>query len=947
MRFLPTLAAIWDLRRHPRRRVRIALWVGLLCVAGLLLAPGWFRLPLLYAWYGVNGGLALISAAWGAAHPRAVLRHGRVTLRWAFWLTLILAPFFYSLYSAQMTEQGVSLSLLYIALGTLALFGGFFLTYCLIGLLGQCVAAFVSRELPEGDDRPTREGLAAWWLCIAGGFLGLALSNLFLTLRPINVFIGLTLGLPLYTLMVCTLARTPTADPETRLRALLGRISRQLSLSRLRPGRIVDLRGAALGLFWALIVLVLSEGGLLTLPQGVGLITLVQLYNIEPGLSFWLDPEENAVQTQRERIILLNFDSEARRKALTEQPGGKEQSEAAIQAALIDKLKSWGAACVVLPFPPWEGKDNGDFRTPDAAEPTLKDAQRSHADLPLLIKAMRKAGNVVLAVPTHYTLDPKFPGDLPQDERSLFPDAKGIGGPVRGVGLADLDGFGTPQLPAIRVGKDWTGVISPRSYPAAPISIAALVEGVAPTVHLDPKRPSEVEIAETRLPMVILGQVLVDFHSDQYGQDFRHIDVSSVLNSKLQYVRPPTRPVLSLLGRRRRILQTKKKTQGNQSAQDNQGARAGWTSPARFFRGKIVVLDTLTPQVRDTPVGVKPLLEVLAYAAATLLAGHAPHPVSPFFFVPTVLLLGMLAGHLSLRRTPIDAGWRVAATGILLFVVSLVLFLRSGARLWFDPTTPALAMLAAYLQVTQFAFSQERHERERNRDLLQRFVAPQVVDELLDNPEGKLGLGGSRQRLCVLFADGRNFTPFTERHSPEEVIEVINSYMTALIDTLYLYEGILDKYTGDGLLALFRVKSPREDVTRAVQGALAMRDAALQVSRQRQAQGLEPLQMGFALHYGEAVVGLVGNPRRFEYTALGHTVVVCARLQTLAGGGELVVSEAVAEVVGDAFPFEPGEPVHVKGIGQPIRPYRIPPPPQALPEPALPGEAVVHRIYRQ
>lgn len=935
MRLLPTLTTIWDLRRHPSRRVRAALWVGLFCVVGLLTAPHWFRQPLLYAWYGVNGALALICLGWGIAHPRAVLRHRRITRRWAFWLTLIQMPLLYSFLSSVVAEIGFSLSLLYTLLGTLLNLLVFYLFYCLLGFLGQCTTAFFTRGWGDRADAAAREGLAAWWLCYVIGFLGLALSNLFNSLHPVSLFFGLSLGLPLYTWAVCTVAGSPQTDLETALRGRLGRLGRWLSVVRLPRGRVTDLRGTALGLFWATIVLVLSESGMLALPQGVGLVTLVQLYNIEPGITAALNTQDDAVQETRDRIVLLDFDPAARRAALT------DRSEAAVQANLIDLLHRWGAACIVLPYPPWEGGESGGLRTPDAAEPTRRNMQRSRADLPRLLTAMRRAGSVVLALPTRFMLSSRlfgfhperFPESLPPDERALFGN-RGAALPERAIGRADLTQFGTSQLPALRTGIDWSGFELPSAYPPVPIVIAAMLNGAAPTIRRNPAHPSDVEIAGVRMPLAILGKVLIDFHSDRFGQDFRRVDVSSVLNRDAQYVRPLTRPLLSLLGYRRAYRHSKKSV-----------TEEAWIAPDRFFRGKVVFLDTLTPQLHDTPVGLKPGQEVLAYATATLLAGQAPRPVSSTFFVPLLLLLGMLAGHLSLRRPPVDAGWRIAALAGLLFALSLALFLFSGARLWLDPTSPALAMVAAYLQVTQFAFAQERHERERNRDLLQRFVAPQVVEELLDDPEGKLGLGGSRRRLCVLFADVRGFTPFTEGHSPEEVIEVMNSYLTALTDALYLYEGILDKYTGDGLLALFPVGNEasdiQKDVTRAVQGALAMRDAAIEVSRQRVAQGLQPLNMGFALHYGEAVVGLVGNLRRFEYTALGYTVVVCARLQTLAGGEELVVSEAVAEIVQSEFPFEPGEPVHVKGIAQPIRPYRIAPPPHTLLPPDLPQEAVV------
>ena len=194
----------------------------------------------------------------------------------------------------------------------------------------------------------------------------------------------------------------------------------------------------------------------------------------------------------------------------------------------------------------------------------------------------------------------------------------------------------------------------------------------------------------------------------------------------------------------------------------------------------------------------------------------------------------------------------------------------------------------------------------------------------------------------MLFADVRNFSHFAETHTPEQVIEAINSYMTALPHALHDHRGLLDKYTGDGLMALFR---PQEDtdrpaslpggnhadtagnrvlVARAVSAALAMRDAAQMLSRQRAGEGKNPLEIGIGLHFGEAVCGLVGNPvHQINYTALGHTVVVSARLQATAGGGEVVVSEDVYQAVADLFTVEARAPVSVKGVSAPVRPYHV------------------------
>jgi adenylate cyclase len=254
-------------------------------------------------------------------------------------------------------------------------------------------------------------------------------------------------------------------------------------------------------------------------------------------------------------------------------------------------------------------------------------------------------------------------------------------------------------------------------------------------------------------------------------------------------------------------------------------------------------------------------------------------------------------------------------------MISLGLFIVGG--IWLDPVLPLGTALITLPVVTQLSFAQERNERRRTRALFQRFVASDQLDNWLAMPEDALALGGKRQTVCVVFADARNFTHFAELNEADKVIEVINAYMSGLTEALHRHGGVLDKYTGDGLMAWFPVKeSPFDDLKNAVEAALAMRDAAIEIARELPLA--EQLEIGFGLHYGDAVVGLVGSEKlQINWTAMGRTVVVSARLQTIAGGGEVVISERLYEATAGAFAVVEGEPVMVKGLSAPVRPFRV------------------------
>ncbi|WP_394794544.1 adenylate/guanylate cyclase domain-containing protein [Armatimonas sp.] len=348
-----------------------------------------------------------------------------------------------------------------------------------------------------------------------------------------------------------------------------------------------------------------------------------------------------------------------------------------------------------------------------------------------------------------------------------------------------------------------------------------------------------------------------------------------------------------------------------------------WQTPQKFFADKLIFIEALTPRYHATPAGLRGEMEIQAQATATLMQesffGTLP------FEIMALLILGLaaLVGHLCVGRAPLESLWRIALP--ILGVGGACFGLTAFGSLRADPVLPVFAGLLAFLIVTQFTFAVERDDRARNRSVLRRFLPPQIIEQMVDDPETKLGLGGKRRAVVVIFVDVRGFSHFAEKRTPEEVVATMNRYLAAMTDALNAHEGILDKYTGDGLMALFPVDNEAKDVLRAVQATQAMAQAAHQVAQTMRAEGGDELAVGMGLHYGEAVVGLVGHPtRQVNYTALGHTVVVAARLQSLAEGGEIILSEAVYKALPpDSITSEAGESVTVKGVTEPVPIYRL------------------------
>lgn len=213
-------------------------------------------------------------------------------------------------------------------------------------------------------------------------------------------------------------------------------------------------------------------------------------------------------------------------------------------------------------------------------------------------------------------------------------------------------------------------------------------------------------------------------------------------------------------------------------------------------------------------------------------------------------------------------------------------------------------------------------ETERMRRLFARYTSDAVVEEILRN--GDVVLTGEKRVVTVLFADIRNFTSFAETQPPEEVLRLLNEVLGRLADAVLEWGGTLDKYLGDGLMAVWGAPVKHDDdVSAAVSAALRMH-SELRLLNQQQPGGPQ-FELGIGLNTGPVLAGSLGNTRRTEYTCIGDTVNVASRLCSLAGPGEILVGEGTATALAHVAPLEPLSPVRVKGKQQPVPLFRVTP----------------------
>ncbi|HJS19295.1 MAG TPA: adenylate/guanylate cyclase domain-containing protein [Anaerolineales bacterium] len=214
----------------------------------------------------------------------------------------------------------------------------------------------------------------------------------------------------------------------------------------------------------------------------------------------------------------------------------------------------------------------------------------------------------------------------------------------------------------------------------------------------------------------------------------------------------------------------------------------------------------------------------------------------------------------------------------------------------------------------------ERKKLEAQRSLLQRMVSPAVLDQI-DPKSWQVG-SSKKVDITILFADIRGFTAYSEKHTPEELVEVLNRYLAAAAEAVLANEGTVDKFLGDAVMAWFNAPLPQPDHTlRAVKSALAIREAvsALHVELAEEAH----LDFGVGIHYGEAVLGWIGTEKRLEYTAISDSVNTCKRIQENAARNQILITRDAFERVRDQIEARPFLPMTVKGKTQPLEAYEV------------------------
>ncbi|MDD4843843.1 MAG: adenylate/guanylate cyclase domain-containing protein [Anaerotignum sp.] len=354
---------------------------------------------------------------------------------------------------------------------------------------------------------------------------------------------------------------------------------------------------------------------------------------------------------------------------------------------------------------------------------------------------------------------------------------------------------------------------------------------------------------------------------------------------------------------------------------------AGEVSPD-YFAGKIVLIGPYAAGLQDSyPTAMEHAqnmygVEIQANAIEIMMAGTYKTEISDSIQLVVLFLFSLLCllWFWNRKLLPATVTWLLMCGGWL----GLCLMLYSAGHILHVLWIP-FAATVLYLVTVAINYIRATIEKRRISNTFRRYVAPEIVTELLREGTDSLGLGGKLTDIAVLFVDIRGFTTMSELLTPPQVVEILNEYLTLTTKCIMDNHGTLDKFVGDCTMAIWNAPLPQQDyIYNAVKAAWDMVEGSKALSGRLQEQFGRTVSFGVGVNCGPAVVGNIGAEMRMDFTAIGDTVNTSARLEANAPAGQIYISRAVADALeGRILVTSLGDSIRLKGKAEGFEILRV------------------------
>jgi adenylate cyclase len=349
--------------------------------------------------------------------------------------------------------------------------------------------------------------------------------------------------------------------------------------------------------------------------------------------------------------------------------------------------------------------------------------------------------------------------------------------------------------------------------------------------------------------------------------------------------------------------------------------------PPEVFKDKIIFIGFTAPGLYDlksTPVSsIYPGMAIHATVVANLLQKDFRVRMSR----PVVMAFAAAVAALTGITVMLAAGYGQLLLTAILYAGALLAFIALAFRqnVWVDAVLMLLSFGFAFAVTTAFSYATEGRQKRQIKQAFSHYMSDLLIQDLLKNPE-KLRLGGERKVLTVFFSDLAGFTSLSEKLNPEEVVTLLNRYLTAMTDIILSSGGIIDKYEGDAIMAFWGAPLPQEDhAVRACHAAVDNQLRLVSLREEFAQAGLPPVHARIGINTGEMIIGNMGSSQRFDFTVIGDQVNLASRLEGAGKeyGASIIISEETCRQAVGHIEVRELDLLQVKGREKPVRIFEL------------------------
>ena len=329
--------------------------------------------------------------------------------------------------------------------------------------------------------------------------------------------------------------------------------------------------------------------------------------------------------------------------------------------------------------------------------------------------------------------------------------------------------------------------------------------------------------------------------------------------------------------------------------------------------------------LRSTPFGITAGVEIQATATANALSNITIQklPWQQIFDVFLALVIGFLLFFI-LQRTSVAAGL-VMTMALLVGMGVFNFWMFAEKMIWLNSVTPSIMIVVGFTTVTVYEFILEQRSKRFIKDAFGRYLSPKVISQIIDNPS-QLKLGGERREMTAFFSDVAGFTSISEKMTPNQLVKLLNKYLSEMSYIIHETDGTVDKYEGDAIIAFWGAPLPEKNhAVLCVTAAVRQQRKLSELREEWRRQGKDELMVRMGVNTGPMVVGNMGSRERMDYTMMGDSVNLAARLEGANKyyGSYILASEFTHDSIRNHFLCRKLDTVRVQGKKEPIRLYEV------------------------